>query len=206
MWDETGEGAIVDPGCVTEEEMGEITGLISSEGISPKFIMLTHGHFDHVYGVKALSEAYEIPVYMDPADKVILDNDRLISGRFGMPAPDVSFKFNDLKEGDKLSFGNSSFSVISTPGHTPGGVSFYDEKDKLLFSGDTLFAGSIGRTDNEWGDYDKLIVNVMEKLMGLPGDVTVIPGHGPETDIAFERTHNPFLQPFNEPWEDTEGE
>ena len=89
--------------------------------------------------------------------------------------------------------------MITTPGHTPGGVCFYDKADKVVFTGDTLFAGSIGRTDHPGGDYDKLIVSLMDKLMGIPGDVTVFPGHGHNTMISDERTHNPFLQPFNEP-------
>lgn len=202
LWDETGEGAIVDPGCQTEEETDRLTAFISSENITPRLIMLTHAHFDHIYGVAHLAALYGIPVYMSAEDQVILDNDALISSHFGMPAPDTSFEYVSVAEGDTVSFGNTSFTVISTPGHTPGCVCYYDEKDALLISGDTLFNGSIGRTDNQWGDYDKMIVAIMDKLMGLPGEVVVIPGHGPVTDIAYERTHNPFLQPFNEPEED----
>ena len=92
--------------------------------------------------------------------------------------------------------------MITTPGHTPGGVCYYDETDKVLLTGDTLFAGAIGRSDLIGGDYDHLIISIMDKLMGLPGDVDVLPGHGRKTTIADERTHNPFLQPFNEPEED----
>ena len=101
-----------------------------------------------------------------------------------------------------LGFGKASFRVIETPGHSEGGVCFYDEADKLLLTGDTLFAGAIGRSDMPGGDYDKLIVSIMDKLMGLPGDVEVLPGHGGRSDIATERTSNPFLQPFNEPAEE----
>ena len=111
-----------------------------------------------------------------------------------------------MKEGDEIAFGNTKFSVIETPGHTFGGVCYYCKEEKLLVSGDTLFAGAIGRTDSQWGDYDKLIVAIMEKLMGLDGDVEVIPGHGPVTNIGYERTHNPFLQPFNEPDGDIDNE
>ena len=116
----------------------------------------------------------------------------------------MSFVTKELVDGQILRFAQddkASFKVIATPGHTPGCVCFYCEAAKTLFSGDTLFAGSIGRTDLEGGDYDKEIVSVMEKLMVLPGDVEVYPGHGPATSIAEERTTNPFLQPFNEPWE-----
>src|SRR5574344_1741846 len=96
-------------------------------------------------------------------------------------------------------FGDERFLVISRPLLTSGGISFLDRKDNVLFSGDTLFAGSIGRTDHPWGDYDKLIKSVMDKLMGLDGDTVVIPGHGPRTTIGAEAAHNPFLIPFNEP-------
>ena len=116
----------------------------------------------------------------------------------------MSFETRELVEGQTLRFAQDdkvSFKVIATPGHTPGCVCFYSEQAKVLFSGDTLFAGSIGRTDVDGGDYDKEIVSIMEKLMELPGDVEVYPGHGPATSIAVERTSNPFLQPFNEPWE-----
>ena len=94
---------------------------------------------------------------------------------------------------------------ISQLGHQTA-YSYYCKEEKLLVSGDTLFAGAIGRTDSQWGDYDKLIVAIMEKLMGLDGDVEVIPGHGPVTNIGYERTHNPFLQPFNEPDGDIDNE
>ena len=94
------------------------------------------------------------------------------------------------------------FEVISTPGHTPGGVCYLERAEKILISGDTLFAGAIGRTDNQWGDYDELIKGILTKLMVLDGDTDVIPGHGPLTSIAREGMTNPFLLPFNEPYED----
>ena len=199
LWDEDGCGVIVDPGCYGEVEMQRLCSYMAAEKIRPEKILLTHGHFDHIYGVKALSELYDIPVYMHPDDAVILAHDDQISTAFGLKAPDTSFDWLPLSEGDILRGGKISFEVIHTPGHTPGGVCFLDREDGLLLSGDTLFAGSIGRTDNQWGDYEKLIVSIMDKLMGLPSDTDVIPGHGPKTDIGYERTHNPFLQPFNEP-------
>ena len=133
---------------------------------------------------------------------MILKRDPVYAQGVGLKAPDVSFETEDLVDGQILApFDQVGFKVITTPGHTPGGVCFYSEENKILFSGDTLFAGSIGRTDLDGGDYDKEIVGIMEKLMLLPGDVEVYQGHGPSTSIAEERTTNPFLQPFNEPWE-----
>lgn len=198
-WDGTGEGVIIDPGFCDSAEASAVYGKISEKSVRPVAILLTHGHFDHIYGVRECAEKYGIPVWMHPDDRIILDNDDKIAGTFGLAAPDTGFRTQDLSDGQTFHFGETDFRVIATPGHTPGGVCLYDEQDKVLFSGDTLFAGAIGRTDNVWGDYDKLIVSIMDKIMGLPGDVAVFPGHGPQTSIADERTHNPFLQPFNEP-------
>jgi glyoxylase-like metal-dependent hydrolase (beta-lactamase superfamily II) len=142
---------------------------------------------------------------MDPADKVMLENDHLLTESFHLKAPDVDFQTLDLKERDITRFADEQLEAIATPGHTPGGISFLDRKAKVLFSGDTLFAGSIGRTDHPWGDYDKLIKSVMDKLMGLDGDTVVIPGHGQRTTIGAEVAHNPFLIPFNEPESDWNG-
>lgn len=202
LWDSTGEGAVVDPGCMTPDETESLKGFIRANKISPKMILLTHGHFDHIYGVPALVKEYGIPVYMSPDDKVMVENNHYISRKYHLPDAPVQFETKPVADGDLVSFGETEFRVIATPGHTPGGVCYYAPADKILLSGDTLFAGTIGRTDHPWGDYDKLIVSVMDKLMGLDGDVEVIPGHGPATDISEERTHNPFLQPFNEPEDD----
>ena len=203
LWSDAGkDGAIVDPGCITDDELRTLTDFIGKEGISPKMILLTHGHFDHIDGVPALASTYGIPVYMSPDDAPTVEGNHRISRMFRLPDAPTAFETVPVKDGDEISFGDISFKVITTPGHTPGGVCYYDETDKLLLSGDTLFAGAIGRTDHFGGDYDKLIVSIMEKLMDLPGDVDVIPGHGPETSIAVERIQNPFLQPFNEPDED----
>lgn len=198
-WDGSGEAAIIDPGFYDAEEAESLYERISREDLTPKMIILTHGHFDHIFGVRECAAKYRIPVMMHPADKVILDNDAAIAATFGLRAPDVDFQTVPIEDGQKLKFGETELEVIFTPGHTPGGVCLYDTADNVLFSGDTLFAGAIGRTDNAWGDYDSLIKGIMEKLMGLPGDVRVIPGHGPHSNIGWERTHNPFLQPFNEP-------
>lgn len=196
-WDETGEGVIIDPGFYDVAEAQNLYMKIEEKGVKPKMILLTHGHFDHIFGVKECSEKFGIPVYMNDNDKSVVTNG--LSQKFDLKIPDTSFSTLPLEDGQAIKFGNTEFKVITTPGHTPGGVCFYGEADKVLFSGDTLFAGCIGRTDLVEGDYDKIIVSIMEKLMGLPGDVTVFPGHGRQTGIAEERTHNPFLQPFNEP-------
>lgn len=201
-WDEDGAGVIVDPGLYDGTETEALTGFLEEKGITPQAIFLTHCHPDHVYGVTALVARYGVKVYMSPEDKVMKPYMAMISGAVGMHEPDMNFNTEDVHDGMNIRIGKAEYTVIATPGHTPGGVCYYDREDKVLFSGDTLFAGSIGRSDLPQGDYDKLIVSVMDKVMGLDGDVMVLPGHGPKTDIAHERTHNPFLQPFNEPDDD----
>ena len=206
VWDSSGQGLIIDPGCYDEVEIDEIREDIALKNISPVAILLTHGHFDHIFGVEKLSGIYKIPIYMNEEDKIIVAQNPLFAQTFGLKTPSANFYTLPVREGDILNFGEIEFTVIATPGHTPGGVCYYDKNNKVLFTGDTLFAGSIGRTDFQGGDYDKLIVGIMDKLMGLDGDVDILPGHGPSSNIGYERVHNPFLQPFNEPNDVYEGE
>ena len=215
VWDDSLSCAIVDPGCSSDAEISELTSFISSRGLKPVCIMLTHGHFDHVLGVAELAARYDnLPVYMHPADKATLAGNEYFTKWFGAPLP-ASFETVDICEacpsegcanGPKcisvIEVGGLRFKVIETPGHTPGGVSFYEAAEKVLFSGDSLFAGAIGRTDHPGGDYEMLMKSILGKLVTLEGSVTVFPGHGPCTDIAREGMTNPFLLPFNEPYED----
>lgn len=205
IWDDEGYCAFVDPGCAGGKELGQITGLVDSKGLKPVCIMLTHGHFDHVLGVASLSSHYGgLPVYMHPEDKFTLESNDYFCRCFGAPQPE-GFDTTDVVEGSIVKVGTLRFEVLETPGHTKGGVCYLERAEKVLISGDTLFAGAIGRSDHTGGDYDTLMRSIFEKLLHLDGDTKVIPGHGPETDIATERMTNPFLMPFNEPYEDQRG-
>jgi len=196
VWDENGFAVIIDPGFFPEEIPG-LLDFIEGHRLSPKAILMTHAHFDHSYAVKYLSDRFGLPVYLHPEDSVIIENAGYMAERMRMPVPDTSWSYLPIKEGDKLSFGLLSFEVIETPGHTPGSVCYHNPEEKLLFSGDCLFAGSIGMTSYEWGDYDKEIASIMDKLMSLDPDTDVLPGHGPSTTIGTELNTNPFLMPFN---------
>lgn len=200
--------AVVDPGMSSPEGLDRLTAFLKEKVLEPEAILLTHGHFDHVWGVARLLELFPVPVYMHPADKDIMSQ---ITGGFrGM---ENSFQFlrrqfatEDLKDGDVLNLAGSAWKVLHTPGHSPGSVCYYAQEDNLLLSGDTLFAGSIGRTDLAGGDYDALMQSIREKLLVLPGETDVIPGHGQPTTLAREGMYNPFLQPFNEPDADWTGD
>lgn len=138
---------------------------------------------------------------MHPADRFTLESNEYFCRCFGAPMPEA-FETSDVTEGSVVEVGDLKFEVIETPGHTVGGICYLDRENKVLFSGDTLFAGAIGRTDHPGGDYDTIMKSIFSKIICLDGDIRVIPGHGPETEIATERMTNPFLLPFNEPYED----
>lgn len=200
--DASGNGAIIDPGFINGKEAGALFSYIRDNGIDIKAILLTHAHFDHIYGVSQAAKEYGVKVYMHPSDKIVKNSAAEMCRGAGMPVPDTSWETEDITDGQTLKIGDMDLEVIWTPGHSPGSVCYLARADQELFCGDTLFAGSIGRTDLLWGEYDDEIRSIMDKLMGLDTDLNVHPGHGGSTTIGHERTHNPFLQPFN--WKDPE--
>ena len=203
IWDNNKRCAIIDPGYLEDAERNQIVAFIETKKLTPVCILLTHAHFDHIYGLKDLMCTYGIPAYMDLKETYSMEHTNpYVCKNYGLPLLELPGSFNGVKEGDVIEVGDLRLEVIETPGHSVGGVCYLERNEKVLFSGDTLFAGSIGRTDHPGGDYDQLMKGIFEKLMILDGDVKVFPGHGPETDIATERMTNPFLMPFNEPYED----
>lgn len=207
VWDETGNCAFVDPGAVSEAESDRLRSFVTANNLKPSCIMLTHCHFDHIYGVSDLVKTYDIPVMMHAEEEYTLQTTNPYAcSMFGLPLPDTSSFVEPhvrlVSDGDIIEVENLRFEVIHTPGHTTGGVCYLERTEKILLSGDTIFAGSIGRTDHPGGDYDTLMKSIFERLMILDGDIAIIPGHGPESDIATERMTNPFLMPFNEPYEE----
>lgn len=182
-WDETGECVIIDPGCNSESERSRLKKFISENELKPVMLLNTHGHFDHVMGNRFITDTYGVKTYIHKDDNAQLARATSYCDYFGykIEAPDLDTIA--IADGDILKFGNSELKVIHTPGHTMGGVCFVAEKDKVVFTGDTLFAGSIGRTDLPGGDFDLLAESLREKLMTLDPDYRVLPGHGPETTI-----------------------
>jgi glyoxylase-like metal-dependent hydrolase (beta-lactamase superfamily II) len=185
--EDTKVAAIIDPG----DNADAIIKAIDEEGLSPGFIINTHAHFDHIGGVKAIQEHFKIDFFLHKEDLFLVENASEQATAFGLspiPKPDVN-KF--VNNGDKISLGNKVINVIYTPGHSPGGVCYHI--DNNVFVGDTMFAGSIGRTDIPGGSYETLINSIKERLFPLGDSTIVYPGHGPSTTIENEREHNPFL-------------
>ena len=201
-WGTPGRCVLIDPGCYGSAERQSLVDLLAREGLTPEAILLTHGHFDHIFGVDPLQKHFGgIPVYLHPADKVVLDYSATMARRLGLDLPGIGFRTTDVQDGQVLELAGMRLEVIATPGHTPGGVCWYAREEEVLFTGDTLFAGSIGRTDFLYSDYDAEIRSIMERLILLDPGVRIFPGHGPSSTIGQERRSNPFLEPFNEPEE-----
>ena len=182
--------------------LNDLAEYLCAEGLQPEAILLTHSHPDHTLGVAALVEHFGIPVFAaradkgpDPCPENGFSAARADNGPDSCPEQTGAFAGEMVKDAGATIFG---FTVIATPGHTPDSVCYYNEAAHVLFTGDTLFAGTIGRTDLPGGDYDQEIVSIMEKLIFLPGETEISPGHGPASTIARERRDNPFLEPFNE--------
>ena len=195
-------GVLVDPGFTDDREFAPFEDFIRREGLRVEAILITHGHYDHIYGVsRCLDLLGDVPVYMHPDDVELIGMAEEMAAPYG-GCPALAFDTVDVVDGQVLELLGRQWTVISTPGHSKGSVCYYCLAEKLLFSGDTLFSGTIGRTDLHGGSYDSLIVSIMDKLMGLDGDTTVICGHGRPTTISDERTHNPFLQPWGEKEQD----
>jgi hydroxyacylglutathione hydrolase len=184
----TKEAVVVDPG----DDADRILMELAKSDLKVKYLINTHGHFDHVGANKKMKEVTGAQIGIHPDDESMLGELSQSALMFGMSvenSPPADFLLN---EGDDVTFGEITLKVIHTPGHSMGGICLYTKGH--LFAGDTLFAGSIGRTDLPGGDYDTLISSIKDKLLGLDEDTIVYTGHGPETNIASEKRMNPFLR------------
>jgi len=185
--DDENNCVVIDPG----DEDEKIIDFIEKNNLNPKAILLTHGHADHIAAVKPIKEKFDIPLYVGKGEEQLLENPSAnVSAIFGFqitcPKPE-----HILNDSDVFEIGSMKFTVFATPGHSPGGICYFIENK--LFCGDTLFNGSVGRTDLPGGDYQTLIKSIDKNILSLPDDIICYPGHGPATTVGEERRNNPFL-------------
>lgn len=195
VWDPaTKDCAIIDPGMIETQEEEALTGFIEREGLHVTHLINTHLHIDHAIGNRFVSERYGVPVEAHPADAILGTRMRQQAEMFGLTAKvsDVEIS-TPLHDGDIIRIGEGELKVIHIPGHSPGGIVLYDEADKFIIAGDVIFRGSVGRTDLPGGDTAQLLGGIRDKLLPLPDDILLFPGHGDHTTVGYERTHNPFL-------------
>jgi len=186
----TKEAVVIDPGG----DADRIMIILDDLELQIKYIINTHGHFDHVSGNGQLKEATGVDILIHPLDASMLSRLSSNAAIFGVRVDNSPPCDRTIEEGETISFGELTLEVIHTPGHTPGGISLFT--DDIVFVGDTLFSGSIGRTDFPGGDFDTLISSIQNKLFKMNDDVRVFSGHGPETTIGRERRYNPFVGQF----------
>lgn len=181
----TKEAVIIDPG----DEADVILYNVRMDGLQVKYILLTHGHHDHIGAVAEIKKATNALVAIHADDQELLTDSSKNLGEFALEPADILLNNNDV-----INFGDYHMRVIYTPGHTQGGCCFYEAAEKVCFTGDTLFKGTVGRTDLYGGDYGALLVSVRERLALVANDCAIFPGHGPESTMAYERKVNPYVR------------
>lgn len=193
LYDESGECAIVDPGCFTSSEQQEVQAFVHDAKLKPVLLLNTHCHIDHVAGNRFVFDTYGLKPIIHKADLPILNMQEQTGMLYGLRSDKSPEPEKFIEEGDVIEFGETRLEVLFTPGHCPGHVTFYNREEKIIVAGDVLFYNSIGRTDLPGGDHGTLIASIKNKLFPLGDDITVYCGHGPETTIGFEKKTNPFL-------------
>lgn len=190
IWDEsTGAGAVIDPGGQLED----IKQMVDESGCKIEWILLTHGHFDHVFYAGDLAELYDAKVGMSPADITLIgDTLEIAEMYYDMDSYSPVMPSDLLNDGDTIQLGSTTITVISTPGHSLGGLCFM--ADNKVFCGDTIFAGGIGRTDFTGGSYEQLEESISQKIYSLDDDIVLYPGHGPSTTVGREKKTNPYIR------------
>ncbi len=195
VWDDASlEAAIVDAGMSTDAERRAIDLFIAENELKIKYLLNTHVHLDHTFGVPYIEKQYGVKLSASPLDTPLADRIEQQAVLFHLPIKPSNVTIaNELREGDVLYLGDNKLEVIEVPGHTPGGLAFYSPEQHFVLTGDSLFHSSIGRTDLPGGNHATLVKAVTDNLLSLPPDTVVYPGHGQSTTIAHELRYNPFL-------------
>jgi glyoxylase-like metal-dependent hydrolase (beta-lactamase superfamily II) len=184
---------IIDPGCYFGNERRALEEFLIEQELTPKYLLNTHCHLDHVFGNKFIYDTYGLTLHLHKNEKLLLEYAPKSGLQWNMPFENYRGALNFIEEGEVIKLGGSELKILFTPGHSPGSVCFYCEKQGFIIGGDVLFRASIGRTDLPGGDYDTLISSIRQKLFVLPDEVIVYPGHGEPTTVGYEKAHNPFL-------------
>lgn len=193
--DETGEAAIIDAGCYYPEEQQRLKRYIADNHLEVKHLLDTHLHLDHIFGNAFLLRELGLKAEACRDDEFLLKRMPDMCRMFGFPPNDLPPALGGyIADGDTICFGNTALKAIHVPGHSPGGMVYYNADDRCLFSGDSLFAGSVGRADLEGGDYGALLDSIATRLFTLPDDTAVYPGHGEPTAIGREKMDNPYFK------------
>lgn len=195
IWDEeTKEAAIIDAGMSNNREYAAVSDFITKEKMQLIYALQTHMHFDHVWGLSYIKETYDLKPLCHAADEIIYNQAPEMTSMFRLSMnwnlPAIERYIN---EGESIQLGKTVIKILHTPGHTPGGLSFYIKSAHTVFTGDTLFRGSIGRTDLPGGNMEEEINSIKNKILTLPSDTIIFSGHGPQSNVGWELKHNPFL-------------
>ena len=194
VWDDTKECIVVDAGNLSAREDKVLAEFIEEQGLKPVLAVNTHCHFDHILGVEFVRSTYGVKFAASSADNAIMLGAKEHCAMFGIEVGDMPTTVDiDLATTNEIHFGNTTLRVIPTPGHTPGCVSIYHEESKSLFTGDTLFRESIGRTDLPGGDYPTIMRSILNNILPLGDEVTIYPGHSDKSTIGHESLYNPFV-------------
>ena len=191
--DASGDCAVIDCGCYDENEFKKLEQFISGKKLQPVLLLNTHCHLDHIFGNKFMLEKYNLRSFSHEQDEKNRTNSVNHALMFGLTMEDPPEPAGFLADNQKLIFGSIELKTLHVPGHSPGSIAFYSEKEGCVFTGDALFAGSIGRTDLPGGSSDTLLASIKTRLFTLPPDTVVYPGHGGKTDIKNEMRYNPFF-------------
>lgn len=195
VWDlMTREAALIDPGISTGQERARVQDFIENNGLKVTHIINTHMHIDHIVGNEWAKKVFEVPVSAHKADEALGERSAEQAAMFGLPFSLPAMRIDEyIEDGDIIHIGYGELKAIHVPGHSPGSIVLYDKADHFIIAGDVLFSGSIGRTDLPGGSMNQLISGIKNRLMTLPDNTVVYPGHGPSTTIGAERSSNPFL-------------
>ncbi len=194
LYNRFNECIIIDPGCYFDNEKDELTAFISGNQLTPKILLNTHCHLDHIFGNKFVAEKYKLTPCIHKNELPVFQFAPASGLMYNLPFDNYSGEFIFLKEGEEIKLGEDFLKILFTPGHSPGSLSFYNKEGGFVLAGDALFKGSIGRTDLPMGNFEQLISRIKSELLSLPGETIVYSGHGLATTIEAEKKFNPFLQ------------